>query len=237
MASFNQLKNVLMLAFDWILYGAGTADTCKVTVTQPRFQEADYSRHTVLLTCAFSASGCSSSPPQVLWFRFLTNEHEDLCTPECRDDQKYKAHFSSEKNISLQINDLTVDDNAVYICGIAFPDSSSPHSKQTGDGTVLTKTGAEKQHSNGKLLFIFMIIASSLLFLYSTTVFTFFVVYKLKQKLLKKSGNEDQRTEDCKISSGRKIFQAIAQELQKQRYAEHCRQPDDLEDDTVYQNR
>ncbi|XP_075021285.1 immunoglobulin superfamily member 6 isoform X2 [Calonectris borealis] len=222
MASFNKLKNVLMLAFDWILYGAGAADTCQVTVTQPRFQEADYSMHTVFLTCSFSASGCSSSPPQVLWFRFLTNEHEDLCTPGCTDHQKYKVHFLSENNISLQINDLTVDDNAVYICGIAFSDSSSPRSKQTGDGTVLTKTGAEKQHSNGKLI---MIIASSLLFLYSTTVFTFFVVYKLKPKLLKKSGNEDQRTENCKISSGRKIFQAIAQELQKQRYTEHCQQP------------
>ncbi|XP_009571967.1 PREDICTED: immunoglobulin superfamily member 6, partial [Fulmarus glacialis] len=214
-----------------------TADTCQVTVTQPRFQEADYSMHTVFLTCAFSASGCSSSPPQVLWFRFLTNEHEDLCTPGCTNHQKYKVHLLSENNISLQINDLTVDDNAIYICGIAFSDSSSPRSKQTGDGTVLTKTGAEKQHSNGKLIFIFMIIASSLLFLYSTTVFTFFVVYKLKPKLLKKSGNEDQRAENCKISSGRKIFQAIAQELQKQRYTEHCRQPDDLEDDTVYQNR
>ncbi|XP_059682513.1 immunoglobulin superfamily member 6 isoform X2 [Gavia stellata] len=237
MASFNKLKNVLMLAFDWILYGAGAADTCQVTVTQPRFQEANYSMNTVLLTCAFSASGCSPSQLQVLWFRFLTNEHEDLCTPECTDHQKYKVHLSPENNISLQINDLTVDDNAVYICGIAFSDSSSPHSKQTGDGTVLRKTGAEKQHSNGKLVFIFMIIASSLLFLYSTTVFTFFVVYKLKPKLLNKSGNEDQRTENCKISSGRKIFQAIAQELQKQRYAEHCQQPDDLEDDTVYQNR
>ncbi|NXA22927.1 IGSF6 protein, partial [Ibidorhyncha struthersii] len=213
MASFNKLKNVLMLAFDWILYGAGAADTCQVTVTQPRFQEADYSTHTVSLMCAFSASGCSSSPPEVLWFRFLTNKHEDLCTPGCTDHQKYKVHLS-ENNISLQINDLTVDDNAVYICGIAFSDSSSPRSKQAGEGTVLTKT--EKQHSNGKL--IFMIIASSLLFLYSTTVFTFFVVYK-------------------KISSGRKIFQAIAQELQKQRYAEHGRRPDDLEDDTVYQNR
>ncbi|NXW00739.1 IGSF6 protein, partial [Fregetta grallaria] len=198
------------------LFSTGAADTCHVTVTQPRFQEADYSMHTVFLTCAFSASGCSSSPPQVLWFRFLTNEHEDLCTPGCTDHQKYKVHLLSENNISLQINDLTVNDNAVYICGIAFSDSSSPSSKQTGDGTVLMKT--EKQHSNGKLVFIFMIIASSLLFLYSTTVFTFFVVYK-------------------KISSGRKIFQAIAQELQKQRYAEHCRQPDDLEDDTVYQNR
>ncbi|NXV90766.1 IGSF6 protein, partial [Calonectris borealis] len=196
------------------LFSTGAADTCQVTVTQPRFQEADYSMHTVFLTCSFSASGCSSSPPQVLWFRFLTNEHEDLCTPGCTDHQKYKVHFLSENNISLQINDLTVDDNAVYICGIAFSDSSSPRSKQTGDGTVLTKT-AEKQHSNGKLI---MIIASSLLFLYSTTVFTFFVVYK-------------------KISSGRKIFQAIAQELQKQRYTEHCRQPDDLEDDIVYQNR
>ncbi|NXE73181.1 IGSF6 protein, partial [Cochlearius cochlearius] len=213
MASFNNFKNVLMLAFDWILYGAGTTDTCRVTVTQPRFQEADYSTHTVFLTCAFSASGCSSSPPQVLWFRFLTNEHEDLCTPGCTDQKKYKVH-SLPENITLQINDLTVDDNAVYICGIAFSDSSSPHSKQTGVGTVLTKT-AEKQHSNGKLV---MIIASSLLFLYSSTVFTFFVVYK-------------------KISSGRKIFQAIAQELQKQRYTEHCRQPDDVEDDTVYQNR
>ncbi|NWX74101.1 IGSF6 protein, partial [Alca torda] len=214
MASFNKLKNVLMLAFDWILYGAGAADTCQVTVTQPRFQEADYSMHTVFLTCAFSASGCSLSPPQVLWFRFLPDKHEDLCTPGCTDHQKYKVHLLSGNNISLQINNLTVDDNAVYICGIAFSDSSSPRSKQAGDGTVLMKT--EKQHSNGKL--IFMIIASSLLFLYNTAVFTLFVVYK-------------------KISSGRKIFQAIAQELQKQRYAEHCRQPDDLEDDTVYQNR
>ncbi|KAM6299322.1 immunoglobulin superfamily member 6 [Aegotheles albertisi] len=234
MASFNKLKNVLMLAFDWILYSAGAADTCQVTVTQPRFQEADYSMHTVYLTCAFSASGCPSSSPQVLWFRFLTNKHEDLCTPGCTDHQKYKVHSPTENNISLQINDLTVDDNAVYICGIAFSDSSSPHSKQTGDGTVLTKT-AENQHSNGNLIFIFMIIASTLLFLYSTTVFTFFIVYKLKPKLLKKSG-KDQR-ENCKIRSGRKIFQAIAQELQKQRYAEHCGQPDDLEDDTVYQNR
>ncbi|NXT53281.1 IGSF6 protein, partial [Pluvianellus socialis] len=213
MASFNKLKNILMLAFDWILYGTGAADTCQVTVTQPRFQEADYSVHTVFLTCAFSTSGCSSSPPEVLWFRFLANKHEDLCTPGCTDHQKYQVNLS-ENIISLQINNLTVDDNAVYICGIAFSDSSSPRSKQAGDGTVLTKT--EKQHGNGKL--IFMIITSSLLFLYSTTVFTFFVVYK-------------------KISSGRKIFQAIAQELQKQRYAEHCQQPDDLEDDTVYQNR
>ncbi|KAM6078026.1 immunoglobulin superfamily member 6 isoform 2-T2 [Theristicus caerulescens] len=234
MASFNKLKNVLMLAFDWILYGTGAADSCQVTVTQPRFLEADYSMNTVLLTCAFSASGCPF-PREVLWFRFLTNRHEDLCTPVCTDHQKYKVLSVSENNVSLQINDLTVDDNAVYICGIAYSHSSSPHSKQTGDGTVLTKTGAEKQHSNGK--FIFLIIASSLLFLYSTTVLTFFVIYKLKPKLLKKSGNEDQRTEDCKISSGRKIFQAIAQELQRQRYAEHCQQSDDLEGDTVYQNR
>ncbi|KAM9372628.1 immunoglobulin superfamily member 6 [Phaethornis superciliosus] len=236
MASFNKLKNMLMLAFDWILYGAGAADTCQVTVTQPRFQEADYSMHTVFLTCAFSASGCSSSTPQVLWFRFLTNQHEDLCTPGCADHQKYKVHLLPENNISLQINDLTVNDTAIYICGIAFSDSSSPRSKQTGDGTVLTKTGSEKKHSNGNLIFIFMIITSSLLFLYSTTVFTF-VVYKLKPEWLKKSGNEDQRTENCKINSKRKIFQAIAQELQKQRFTEHCGQPDDLRDDTVYQNR
>ncbi|NXP16028.1 IGSF6 protein, partial [Thinocorus orbignyianus] len=196
------------------LFSTGAVETCQVTVTQPKFQEADHSMHTVFLPCAFSASGCSSSPPEVLWFRFLTNKHEDLCTPGCTDHHKYKVHLLSGNNISLQINDLTADDNAVYICGIAFSDSSSPHSKQAGDGTVLTKT--EKQHSNGEL--IFMAIASSLLFLYSTAVFALLVLYKT-------------------ISSGRKIFQAIAQELQKQRYAEHCQQPDDLEEDTVYQNR
>lgn len=221
-----------MLAFDWILYGAGVAGQCRVTVAQPRFQQADSSMN-VSLTCSFSASGCSSSPPEVLWFRFLTNTHQDLCTPGCRDHQKYEVH-SSGNIILLQIKDLIEDDRAVYICGIAFSDSESPRSKQTGDGTVLMVTGAGKQLSHGKL--ISMIIASSLLFLYSSAVLISFAVYKLKPKLRKKSG-KDQTTENCKINSGRKIFQAIAQELQKQRYAQHCQQPDDLEDDTVYQNR
>uniref|UniRef100_A0A8C5U7V1 Ig-like domain-containing protein n=1 Tax=Malurus cyaneus samueli TaxID=2593467 RepID=A0A8C5U7V1_9PASS len=137
MASFNNFKNVLVLAFDWILYGAGT---CRVTVTQPRFQEADSSVNNVSLPCTFSASGCSSPPPEVLWFRLLTNTHQDLCTPRCTDHQKYKV-YSSEKNILLEIKDLTVEDNGVYICGIAFSDSASPLSKQTGDGTVLMVTG------------------------------------------------------------------------------------------------
>ncbi|XP_063270676.1 immunoglobulin superfamily member 6 isoform X2 [Prinia subflava] len=233
MATFNKLKNVLMLAFDWILYGAGAADHCRVTVTQPRFQQADSSMNNVSLTCTFSASGCSSTPPEVLWFRFLTNTHQDLCTPGCTEHQKYKVHVS-ENNVVLEIKDLTVDDSAVYICGIAFSDSASPHSKQTGDGTVLTVTGSEKQHSNGKL--ISMIIISSLLFLYSSAVLTSFAVYKLKPKWLKKSG-KGQTTKNYKINSGRKVFQAIAEELQKQRFAQHCQQPDDLEDDTVYQNR
>ncbi|NXV10438.1 IGSF6 protein, partial [Cettia cetti] len=232
MASFNKLKNVLMLAFDWILYGAGVADHCQVTVTQPRFQQADSSMNNVSLACTFSASGCSSSP-EVLWFRFLTNTHQDLCTPECIDHQKYKVH--STKNILLEIKDLTVDDSGVYICGIAFQDSDSRLSKQTGDGTVLTVTG--KQHSNGKL--ISMIIISSLLFLYSSAVLTSFVVYKKKMfpPTQNVALNQNILNNLQKINSGRKVFQAIAQELQKQRYAQHCQQPDDLEDDTIYQNR
>ncbi|NWQ64283.1 IGSF6 protein, partial [Neopipo cinnamomea] len=229
MAPFDKLKNVLVLAFDWILYSAGAADNCQVTVTQPRFQEADSSMDSVVLTCAFSASGCSQSLPEVLWFRFLTHTHQDLCTPGCTDQQKYKVHLS-ESNISLEIKNLTVEDNAVYICGIAFLDSDSPHSKQTGDGTVLMKTG--EQHSSGKLTFTFMIIISSLLFVYSSTVFTFFVLYKVSSK-----GHTFKYPLNKKINSGRKVFQAIAQELQKHRFAEHCQQPDDVEDDTVYQNR
>ncbi|NWI85728.1 IGSF6 protein, partial [Pitta sordida] len=203
MAPSNKLKNMLVLVFDWILYRAGVADNCQVTVTQPKFQEADSSTNTVFLKCAFSASGCSSDPPEILWFRFLTDAHEDLCASSCRDPKKYKVHVT-QSNTSLEINDLTADDNALYICGIAFSNSDSPHSKKTGDGTVLTKAG--KEPSSKKLGFVFMIIISSLLFLYSSTAFTFLVLHK-------------------KVSNGRKIFQAIAQEIQKQRYAEHWQQP------------
>ncbi|NWH84377.1 IGSF6 protein, partial [Aegithalos caudatus] len=234
MVSFNNRKNVLVLAFDWILYGAGAAAQCRVTVTQPRFQQADSSRNNVSLTCTFSASGCSSSSPEVLWFRFLTNTHQDLCTPGCTDHQKYKVH-SSQSNSLLEIRDLTVDDSGVYICGIAFSDSDSPHSKQTGDGTVLTVTG--KQHSNGQL--IPMIVASSLLFLYSSAVLTPFVLHKEKMfpPTQNVALNQNILNNLQKINSGRKVFQAIAQELQKQRYAQHCQEHDDLEDDTIYQNR
>ncbi|NXJ13873.1 IGSF6 protein, partial [Odontophorus gujanensis] len=229
MAPFNKFQQVLMLAFDWILYSAGVTDNCHVTVTQPRFQEAEHSAHTALLPCAFSAQGCSPAQPQVLWFRFFTNKHEDLCTPECINRQKFKVQASSENHYSLQINDLTVNDSAVYVCGIAFSDSGSPHSKQTGDGTVLTKT-AERHNTEE---FISMIIISTLLLLYCITAFTILTVYKSNKKpsLLFKYPLK------MKISSGRKIFRAIAQELQKQQYAEHGRQPDHLEDDTVYQNR
>ncbi|NXP45446.1 IGSF6 protein, partial [Heliornis fulica] len=233
MASFNKLKNILMLAFDWILYSTGDTDTCKVTVTQPRFQKADYSVQTVFLSCVFSASGCSPSPPQVLWFRFLTNKHEDLCTPECKMQEKFKVHFLSKTNVSLQINNLTVEDSAVYICGISFSNSGSWLAKQTGDGTVLTKT--EKQHGNGKL--VLMIIASSLMFLYSTVVFVFFAIQKVGSKEIFLDLCQFKYPLKKKINSGRKIFQAIAQELQKQKYAERYRQPDDLEDDNIYQNR
>ncbi|NWI58464.1 IGSF6 protein, partial [Calyptomena viridis] len=198
----------------------GAAGNCQVTVTQPTSRAAASSTTSVLLPCAFSASGCSPRPPVVLWFRFLTDTHQDLCTPECRDNHKYKVHFS-ENNISLQINNLTVDDNAVYICGIAFPDSDSSHSKKTGDGTVLTKT----EHSHGKVVFVLMIIISSLLFLYSSAVFTSFVLHKMFPAASNVTIIQNIFNNLQKINNGRKIFQAIAQELHKQRYAEHCQQP------------
>ncbi|NXQ27226.1 IGSF6 protein, partial [Alaudala cheleensis] len=177
MAPFNKLKNVLMLAFDWILYSAaGVAGDCRVSVTQPSFHQADSSQSNVSLSCTFSASGCSSAPPEVLWFRFLTDSHEDLCTPACTDQHKYQVH-SSGNNILLQIKDLAVDDSGVYVCGIAFSDSESSFSKRTGDGTVLTVTAPGKQQSSGKL--IPMIITSCLLFLYSSAVLTSFVVHKV----------------------------------------------------------
>uniref|UniRef100_A0A8C5NLR3 Immunoglobulin superfamily member 6 n=1 Tax=Junco hyemalis TaxID=40217 RepID=A0A8C5NLR3_JUNHY len=171
------------------------AGQCRVTVAQPRFQQADSSMN-VSLPCSFSASGCSSPQPEVLWFRFLTNTHQGLCTPDCTDHQKYKVHAAGN-NILLQIKDLTEDDSAVYICGIAFSDSS-PLSKQTGDGTALTVTGKKPN------------------------------LEKVEKDVFSNSNvalNQNILNYLQKINSGRKIFQAIAQELQKQRYAQHQQQP------------
>ncbi|XP_007060690.1 immunoglobulin superfamily member 6 isoform X1 [Chelonia mydas] len=234
MATFNKCKVVLLLEFNWILYYVGhVVDTCKVTVKQHQFKEVDYSVSTVNVTCSFSASGCHGSR-QILWFRYNDFTHEALCTPQCIE--RFQVIESlSDHNVLLQINKLTVNDSAIYICGIAFSDSDTHTSKQTGGGTILVKRGSEKYSTEE---YIPMIVLSSLLFLYSTAILAIFIFYKSKSKLVKKTRKGDVKGEHHKNTSGRTVCRAIVQELYKKRYAEDHHQPECLEpDDTIYQNR
>ncbi|KAM7151494.1 immunoglobulin superfamily member 6 isoform 1-T2 [Macrochelys suwanniensis] len=235
MAPFNKCKVVLVLEFNWILYYVArhVVDTCKVTIRQHPFKEVDYSVSTVNITCSFSASGCPGSP-QMLWFRYRDSTHEALCTPECIEKFKVIGSLSNNNSL-LQINKLTVNDSAIYICGIAFSDSDTHTSKQTGGGTMLVKRGSEKYSTEE---YIPMIVFSSLLFLYSTAIFAIFIFYKSKSKLVKKTRKGDGKGEHHKNTSGRTVCRAIVQELYKKRYAEDHHQPKCLEpDDTIYQNR
>jgi hypothetical protein len=58
------------------------------------------------------------------------------------DECKQKEHkFTVEKalarnQVSLTVNRVTLNDSAIYICGIAFPSA-----KQTGGGTTLVVRG------------------------------------------------------------------------------------------------
>uniref|UniRef100_A0A8C8RB27 Immunoglobulin superfamily member 6 n=1 Tax=Pelusios castaneus TaxID=367368 RepID=A0A8C8RB27_9SAUR len=229
MAPFSKCKFVLILEFCWILYSVGSVvDTCKVTIHQDPFQEVDHTVSSVNITCSFFPSGCHGSP-EILWFRYRDNQHEDLCKPNCNNSAKFKTYENS-----LQINNLDVNDSAIYICGIAFSNSGAHTSKKTGDGTVLVKRGTEKYKAEE---YILMTVLSSLLFLYSTTIFAVFIFYESKSKLKKRS-KEDLKGENHTKTSGRTVCRAIAQELYKKRYAKDQHQPDCLEpDDTIYQNR
>ncbi|XP_074866671.1 immunoglobulin superfamily member 6 [Carettochelys insculpta] len=236
MAPFNKYKVVLVLEFNWILYHVGcVVDTCKVAVSQSPLKEVDYPVRTVNITCNFSVSGCQGSP-EILWFRYLASKHEALCQPKCTDTEKFKKiGLQPENAASLQINKLTVQDNAIYICGIAFSNSNTSTSKQTGSGTILVKRGSKKYSSEG---YILMAVLSSLLFLYSIAIFAVFILYKSKFKLVKKMRKDDLQGEHHKNMSGRTVCRAIVQELYKKRYAEDHPQPECLEpDDTIYQNR
>uniref|UniRef100_A0A8D0GDJ0 Immunoglobulin superfamily member 6 n=1 Tax=Sphenodon punctatus TaxID=8508 RepID=A0A8D0GDJ0_SPHPU len=233
MAASNKGTLAQMLEFSWILYNTGgLAGACKVTVTQPK--EAAKNISTATISCTFNASGCPTSLPQVQWFRYLASTHEELCTPVCKDGGKFKATGPGLGNHALlQINTPTVNDSAIYVCGIAFSNSNASTSKQTGGGTTLVVQGKQKPLPEESVL---MIVLSTLLFLYNAAILAVFIFFfKAKFKLLRKRGDLKGKHDK---NSGRRICQAIAQEFYKKRYAVNSPPPENVErNDSIYQNR
>ncbi|XP_054848237.1 immunoglobulin superfamily member 6 isoform X2 [Eublepharis macularius] len=218
MATCKQQAFVLATKFTWILYCAGAAATqipCTVTVNQLQFLEANITSSNITIPCTFSTKGCPSSSPTVLWFRYLAHTHEGLCTPKCTKSEKFQVTSTVPENqASLRISNITIEDSAIYFCGVAFPDSNDFTSKQTGEGTTLT-IRASKKHSQGVYV---MTTISSFLFFYIAAILATF-------KFFSKSKG-----------SGRSISRAIAEELRKKKHRLNYR-PRHSEKETIYQNR
>nr|XP_034987293.1 immunoglobulin superfamily member 6 isoform X2 [Zootoca vivipara] len=119
------------------------ADFCKVTVSQPPFMEGYPASKYITIPCTFSAQGCPTSTPTILWFRYLARTHEALCTPYCINSTKFKlVHSKSMNQAQLEIKEINEEDSAIYFCGVAISSSNSSTSKQTGIGTVLVIRGS-----------------------------------------------------------------------------------------------
>ncbi|XP_053132522.1 immunoglobulin superfamily member 6 [Hemicordylus capensis] len=181
----------------------------------------DYVAKNISIPCIFSTDGCPNSSPTVLWFRYLSNTHENLCTPICTKSSKFFTSSAPGNKHSLQINKANVEDSAIYICGVAFPESTPPTSKQAGEGTVLviraTKTYSQEAHW-------IMAAVSSVLFLYLVAIL-------VTAKFFSKPKCNHTETSDlkgtpnpCSQGRGREISRAIAEELRKKKDAAKRRQ-------------
>ncbi|KAJ6659758.1 hypothetical protein lerEdw1_018474 [Lerista edwardsae] len=220
MATFTLEAAVMLLKFTWISYYADAArwidffklENCKVTVTQPQYIEADALASNITIPCTFSADGCPS-PPTTVWFRYFSHTHEDLCTPVCANSAKFRTDLSS-----LQIKDIGAEDTAVYFCGVAYQNSHSPSSKQTGGGTTLVVKGTKKYSQEIQSRNI-MVAISALLFLYLIAILAIVKFFsKPKVKATEKGGLKAKHSV-CSKENRQAIGRAIAQELCKKKPA------------------
>ncbi|XP_028561681.2 immunoglobulin superfamily member 6 isoform X1 [Podarcis muralis] len=180
MATFKQWVLILVLQFTWVTCYAG-ANLCKVTVSQPPLMEGYPASKYIAIPCTFSAQGCPTSTPTILWFRYLAHTHEALCTPNCINSTKFKvSHLTSKNQAQLGINEINEEDSAIYFCGVAISSSNSSTSKQTGSGTVLVirESGTYSRGVEYSMLAI-----SVVLFLYLVALLAVFKLFtKPKRK-------------------------------------------------------
>ncbi|XP_068941023.1 immunoglobulin superfamily member 6 isoform X2 [Petaurus breviceps papuanus] len=232
MASPNRIITIMTLKFNLILLYTGTVRTCIISISQPPLLEVDYTCKTITIQCDFSANNCPNVLPQVLWFR--QNAHhqpEQLCPHQCLEDGgKFTTTESLTQNqVSLTLNTVTLNDSAIYFCGIAFSQSPEPRSKQAGPGTVLVVRGNKLLSQEVENLLIALL--SLLSFYVAALSVTFIVISKLKLKIPKKTGADEAPQ---KKKSARHIFQEIAQELYRKRYVE-TKQGE--RENNIYENR
>nr|XP_055195919.1 immunoglobulin superfamily member 6 isoform X2 [Nyctereutes procyonoides] len=203
---------VLGLEINLILFYVGAARGCRVSVSQPPYLEVDYNQEAATIQCSFTHMGCPSQQPKSLWFRYGVDQPENLCLDRCKNNAgKFTVKEAlTENQVTLTVNRVMLNDSAIYICGIIFPNSKEPGAKQTGEGTTLVVRERKELHS-------LLIAVLSLLSIYITGALVIFVVLsKSKSNSLRNKETEDSR----KKKSARRIFQDIAQELYSKRHME-----------------
>ncbi|XP_043834110.1 immunoglobulin superfamily member 6 isoform X2 [Dromiciops gliroides] len=218
MAIPKRVNIIITLEFNLILLYTGAIQTCTVGVKQPSLLEVDYTYQTITIPCDFSAINCPETQPQVLWFRQnVHHQLENLCPDQCLDQRgKFTMTLSQIPNqTSLTLNKVTLNDSAIYFCGIAFSASTEPRSKQTGPGTMLVVRGSKLLSHEVEN---FLIAALCLLSMYTAVLSAVFIV--ISKSKLKETKKIETDAPPPKKRSARHIFQEIAQELYQKRYVE-----------------
>ncbi|CAI5792045.1 immunoglobulin superfamily member 6 [Podarcis lilfordi] len=165
----------------------------------------------IAIPCTFSAQGCPTSTPTILWFRYLAHTHEALCTPNCINSTKFKvSQLTSKNQAQLGINEINEEDSAIYFCGVAISSSNSSTSKQTGSGTVLVirESGTYSRGVEYSMLAI-----SVVLFLYLVALLAVFKLFT-KPKLKK----TERHVNVCGGGSKVAVCRAIAKEFGKKKH-------------------
>ncbi|XP_025711249.1 immunoglobulin superfamily member 6 isoform X2 [Callorhinus ursinus] len=217
---------ILGLEINLILFYVGATRECMVFVHQPPYLEVAHTQGAATIQCSFSHTGCPSVQPKSLWFRYGTDQTENLCLDGCTGDAgKFTVKEAlTERAVSLTVNRVALNDSAIYICGIVFLNSKEPGAKRTGEGTILVVREMKELHSP-------LIAAVSVLSIYVTGALVIFII-------LSKSKSNSLRNKETgysqKKKSARRIFQEIAQELYSKRQVE-TRQPP--EKGNTYENR
>nr|XP_020655195.1 immunoglobulin superfamily member 6 isoform X1 [Pogona vitticeps] len=213
MAIFKQHILFMALEFTWVSYCAGP-DQCKVTAKQLPFMEANPQSNNINLSCEFSIQSCPTSARHILWFRYLAHTHEELCKSTCKNSVKFKAHQPSTHQAVLQIDQLSVEDSAIYYCGIAIRGSNSTTSKTTGTGTLLVVRETKRQHTAKTAMTGISVLLS--LYLMAILVISKFAsepkVNNTETADLKEKHN------DCAKGSREAIGRAIAKEIRKKKH-------------------